>query len=99
MHSDGKLIGMICIHVDDVLILGNKTFARNLFNTFKISKVEKDKFKYHGCKIEKVGNGDIMLNQMNSFKILRKFNYQTKRTHANYEMKSEEWLALSYGCI
>ena len=30
---------------------------------FKFSKVEKDKFKYLGCEIQQVQNGDITLNQ------------------------------------
>ena len=67
-HSDdGELIGIICVHVDDNLIMGNNDFKniieKKLFSVFKFSKVEKDKFKYLGCEVEKVENGDIILTQ------------------------------------
>ena len=35
---------------------------------FKLSKIEWNKFKYLDCKVEKLRNGDISLNQ-NSYKI------------------------------
>jgi hypothetical protein len=67
MHQGGKLVGIVCIHVDDLFIAGNKGFnssvVEKLSKIFKFSKVERKKFKYLGCEIEKLDNGDITLNQ------------------------------------
>ena len=66
-HKDGKLIGFVCIHVDDLLLCGNSKFesliTEKLMQRFKFSKLEKRKFTYLGCEIEKLKNGDISLNQ------------------------------------
>ena len=66
-HVDGKLSGIVCIHVDDLLLMGNswfkKTVIKKLFQQFRFSKVEYKKFKYLGCQIEKHTDGDISLNQ------------------------------------
>ena len=66
-HKAGELMGFACIHVDDLLLMGNDDFKQlafqNFFKTFKISKVEHDKFKYLGCDIERKKNGDITLQQ------------------------------------
>ena len=66
-HKDGKLRGLVCLHVDDLLLLGRDSFMdlvqQKLFKLFKFSKVEKDKFKYLGCEIEKHENGDISVHQ------------------------------------
>ena len=66
-HKDGKLDGIVCVHVDDLLLLGNDAFMtlvnQKLFKIFKFSKVEKDKFKYLGCEVVKHDNGDISINQ------------------------------------
>ena len=67
LHKDGKLIGFVGIHVDDLLMCGNSLFeslvAGNLMKHFKFSKLEKRKFTYLGCEIEKLPCGDISLNQ------------------------------------
>ena len=66
-HKAGKLMGLVCIHVDDLLLMGNGQFkqlvSQNLFKSFRISKVEFDKFKYLGCASERKKNGDITLQQ------------------------------------
>ena len=66
-HKDGKFIGFVCIHVDDLLLCGNSLFESlivgHLMKKFKFSKMEKEKFTYLGCRIEKLRNGDIKLNQ------------------------------------
>ena len=66
-HENGKLIGLVCIHVDDLLMAGNNRFrsviTKKLFRHFKFSKMEESKFKYLGCQIEKLPSGDITLNQ------------------------------------
>ena len=67
LHVDGKFCGFICTHVDDLLMAGNDQFQKlvcdKLYKKFQFSKVEKNKFKYIGCEIEKLPNGDISLNQ------------------------------------
>ena len=67
MHKDNKLIGLICVHVDDLLMAGNDDFKHivktQLMLKFKFSKVEMEKFKYLGCEITQLKNGDIALNQ------------------------------------
>ena len=66
-HQDGKFKGIVCLHVDDLLMMGKDTFRKQvkekLFKMFKFSKVEETKFTYLGCEIEKLKNGDIVLNQ------------------------------------
>ena len=66
-HKDGKLQGIVCLHVDDLLLMGKECFKNmvplQLFNMFKFSKVEENQFKYLGCQIQKQRNGDICLNQ------------------------------------
>lgn len=67
MHKNAKLIGLVCIHVDDIFMSGNEKFKQlvksKLSTLFQFSKIEEGKFKYLGCEIEKLGNGDIALNQ------------------------------------
>ena len=66
-HKDGKLIGFVLIHVDDLLMCGDEEFEEmiidKIMKCFKFSKLEKTKFTYLGCQIEKFENGDISLNQ------------------------------------
>ena len=66
-HEDGKLVGILCVHVDDLLMGGNEQFRnsihKKLLNIFHFSKIEENKFKYLGCEIEKSDDGDIYLNQ------------------------------------
>ena len=66
-HEDEKLVGIVCVHVDDLLMAGNEIFKNSvsskLFKLFKFSKIENRKFKYLGCEIEKGSEGDIFLNQ------------------------------------
>ena len=67
MHHEGKLIGLVCSHVDDLLMAGNIRFKKlvsdEILKMFQFSKVERNKFKYLGCEVEKLSNGDISLNQ------------------------------------
>ena len=66
-HKDGKLEGVVCFHVDDIFAAGTPNFKsmflKELRRRFKFSKVDKYKFKYLGCEVEKLPNGDIELNQ------------------------------------
>ena len=67
MHDEGKLIGLVCSHVDDLLMAGNQRFKKlvsdQILKSFLFSKVEWNKFKYLGCEVTKLDNGDISLNQ------------------------------------
>ena len=67
LHRSGKLVGIVCMHVDDLFMTGNSHFkqimTKELATFFKFSKVEEHKFKFLGCEIEKHANGDITLNQ------------------------------------
>ena len=67
MHVKGKLIGLVGSHVDDLLMAGNTMFKKlisdKILKMFQFSKIEWHKFKYLGCQIEKLENGDISLNQ------------------------------------
>ena len=49
LHGAGKLIGLVCIHVDNLFMAGNKEFQKviqtKLFQQFQFSKVERNKFK------------------------------------------------------
>ena len=66
-HKAEKLLGFICIYVDDLLMCGNRDFEKlivdKLMKQFKFSKLERGKFSYLECKIERKENGDISLNQ------------------------------------
>ena len=86
MHEGGRLIGIVCCHVDDLLMAGNENFFSNvvekLFKIFKFSKVEKKKFKYVGCEIEKLNNGDIALNQNEYIEKIKEVDIPPRRIHA-----------------
>jgi hypothetical protein len=93
-HRDGKLIGLVCVHVDDLLLCGNDAFesiiANKLMKYFKFSKLEKEKFTYLGCEIQKLPSGDISLNQNEYIKNIREVIIPTRRKNSNvteYERK------------
>lgn len=91
-HVDGKLIGLVLIHVDDLLMSGNEKFHQivksKLFKLFQFSKVEMNKFKYLGCKIEKLTNGDITLNQDEYIQKIQEVEVPTKRN--SYKVNENE---------
>ena len=66
-HKYGKLNGIVCVDVDDLLLMGNDALMtlvnQRLFKILKFSKVEKDKFKYLVCEVVKHDNGDISINK------------------------------------
>ena len=82
-HQNGKLTGIVCSHVDDLFMAGNETFnssvVGNLLKLFQFSKVEKKKFKYLGCEVEKLENGDITLNQNNYIEKIEEVEVPSKR--------------------
>ena len=77
VHADGTLFsyvkenkphGLIVLHVDDLLIMGDDQFEaeieKRLSNTFIFSKIEEKSFKYCGCQITVEKTGDIVLDQI-----------------------------------
>jgi len=66
--SNGNLIGIIVLHVDDFLHAGNKDFrskvSRKLENIFTMGKTEQKVFKYVGFDIEQEEEG-IRVNMNN----------------------------------
>ena len=86
-HVNGNLVGFVLIHVDDLLMAGNSVFKQSvnnkLFKLFHFSKVEIDKFKYLGCEIEKLENGDITLNQKEYIKKIEEVECPAKRNSCN----------------
>jgi len=66
-HKDGKFVGAILIHVDDIIATGDEWFQRNIFDgikkRFKISKNQEDSFTYTGMAIWTDAQGCIHLNQ------------------------------------
>ena len=50
LNRNGKLLGLLCVHVDDLFMAGNDEFKKvirtQLMMQFKFSKVETKKFKY-----------------------------------------------------
>ena len=89
MHLNGKLIGIICSHVDDLFIAGDEIFqagvVRKLFNLFKFSKVENKKFKYLGCEVEKLENGNITLNQNDYIEKIAEVDLPSRRNSSKVE--------------
>jgi hypothetical protein len=65
--EDGRLHGLIVSHVDDLLLIGDDVFAKDiehkLSDIFVFSKKEENIFKYCGCLIKVQDNGDILLDQ------------------------------------
>ena len=82
-HIKGKLVGFVCLHVDDLLMAGNlqfeKTVVTKLMETFKFSKLEQSKFDYLGCQIEKLSSGYISLNQDKHIQNIKEVLIPSKR--------------------
>jgi predicted transcriptional regulator YheO len=58
VKEENNLIGVICLHVDDILWGGNKNFMENyinkLKNTYDVGKENKENFKFLGMKIRNI---------------------------------------------
>ena len=65
--KNGKLHGLIVSHVDDLLVMGDDVFEREveykLKEKFVFSKMEETSFKYCGCRIEVKNDGSIEADQ------------------------------------
>ena len=58
----------LCAFMWMIYFVAGSSAFRNIFlhevsRKFKFSKVESNRFKYLGCQVEKLANGDIELNQ------------------------------------
>ena len=62
-------------------VFAPETFTTSLFKLFKFSKVEKGKFKYLGCEIEKCKNGNITLNQNEYIQNIQEVDCPTDRNN------------------
>ena len=65
--KDGNFHGLVVSHVDDLLMIGDEVFEREvedkLRDVFVFSKVEEKCFKYCGCKIDVKEDGTIEVDQ------------------------------------
>ena len=66
-HRDGKLIGLISLHVDDFQGTGNETFFTEVMDvlckSFKISKREIQNFRFTGVDVKGLENGNVEISQ------------------------------------
>ena len=64
---DGRLEGIIGIHVDDLIFAGSKLFhatiTEKMTKKFQFTKLKEDTFSFTGCMITKLNNGDIKIDQ------------------------------------
>ena len=62
-HEDGKLIGAVLTHVDDLILAGNEKFIERIREgiamVLTVSKIERDKFRFTGWDIERCADGKI----------------------------------------
>ena len=65
--KNGKLHGLIVSHVDDLLVMGDEVFEREVEHKLKekfiFSKIEENSFTYCGCRIEVKADGSIEVDQ------------------------------------
>ena len=70
---------------------------------FKFSKLERGKFKYLGCEIEKIPGGDIILNQNEYIQNIEEVHIPAKGILAEpviqKRRKEEELWENCYGCL
>ena len=93
-HSDGKIHGIITIHVDDLLWGGTKLFEEVVINAFKqrfkIGKECCTAFKYLGLQIIQENNS-ININQINYSKSIQPIDLsKERRAQKNLPLGKEE---------
>ena len=80
-HKDGKLVGLIALHVDDFQGAGTPQFFVDVLDQicskFKISKREKGSFKYTGVNVRKESDG-IVIDQKDYFESLEEIEIDPK---------------------
>ena len=77
-HRDGKLIGLISLHVDDFQGTGNETFFTEVMDvlckSFKISKREIQNFRFTGVDVKGLENGNVEISQESYVEALKKID-------------------------
>ena len=78
-HSEGRLMGLCCLHVDDFLLAGKPDFEhklnKKLRGRFTISKAESGQFKYTGLNIRQT-KFDITVDQIKYVKSIKPIEIQ-----------------------
>ena len=66
-HNNGKLEGLLCLHVGDILGGGTPHFKTKILDevekTFACSKRERNSFRYTGVDVEREKDGNIVASQ------------------------------------
>ena len=77
-HVDGKLSGLIGLHVDDFQATGNDDFFAAVMDQiclrFKISKREIHNFRFTGVDVSGMNDGNVIIFQESYSKALQKIN-------------------------
>ena len=70
LHEDGKLVGAVLTHVDDLILARNEEFVERIREgiamVLAVSKIERDKFRFTGWDIERCSGGRIRVS-MNDY--------------------------------
>ena len=69
---NGKLVGIVCVHVDDIIATGDDKFHVEVVDEikmrFKISKDQEGNFTYTGMAVWTDSKGQVHMNQNNYIK-------------------------------
>ena len=91
-HKDGKLVGLIALHVDDFQGAGTNELFMNVMDKicskFKISKRERGNFKYTGVNVRKTGD-EIVLDQNDYVESLQEIDVDPKDDNKRALTKEE----------
>ena len=81
-HYNGKLEGILIIHVDDYLSSGSAIFQTNIIEklrkTYIFGKICQYDFIFTGFHMRQDDNMDIYINQNNFVENMQLFNYETQ---------------------
>ena len=93
LFSEGKLVGLLGVHVDDVIVSGSGpvyeakiTELRNTFPFGSWKSAQKEKTVFCGCELSQKNNGEINLKQeryalgLNEVNIERKQELESQAT-------------------
>ena len=66
LHENGKLIGAVLTHVDDLILASDEEFVERIREgiamVLAVSKIERDKFRFTGWDIERCLDGWIRVS-------------------------------------
>lgn len=92
LHTNGKLSGIICCHVDDFLHAGNECLERimaSLLKRFVAGKVEEGNFNYIGFKVMQQPT-DIVSDQSKYVENIKSESLDTERVQQKEDMLTAE---------